>query len=79
MLVGIGTSIQSLDVIRVQGDGGRGVFDNLVPDAQSIVAGSAVGVEDRVGLAKDSLGVQLNGLVVVLAAVGLVARGLELL
>jgi Flp pilus assembly pilin Flp len=42
------------------------------------VAGSAVGVEDRVGLAQDSLGVEVNGLVVCLVAVGLVASLLQL-
>jgi hypothetical protein len=78
MLVCIGTSVESLDVGGVQVNGSSSILDNVIPDAQGIVASSTVGVEDGVGLAQNSLRVEVDGLVVVLAAIGLVAGILEL-
>lgn len=78
VLVGIRTSVQGLDVGRVKVESGSGIFDYLVPVAERIIAGGAVGEEDGVRLAEDSLGVEVDGIVVVLAAVGLVASSLEL-
>lgn len=78
VLVGGGAAVNGLDIVGVHGDGSGGVVNDGVPLAHGAVAGSAVGVEDGVGLAKDGLGVELNGLVVRLVAVGLVAGLLEL-
>jgi hypothetical protein len=55
VLVGVGAAVQGLDVLGVEVDRGRGVLDDLVPVAEGVVAGGAVGVEDGVGLAEDGL------------------------
>ena len=78
MLVGSGTTVNGLDVLVIHADSRSGVFDDLVPLAHGAVAGSSVGVENGIGLAEDSLGVKVDGLVVSLIAVGLVAGLLEL-
>jgi hypothetical protein len=79
VVVGIGTAVQGLDVLGVEGDGGGGVLDDLVPVAERVVAGSPVGVVDRVGFAENGLGVESDGLLEVLSPVGLVAGLLQLL
>lgn len=72
------SSVQSLDVLVVHRKRSRGVLDNLFPFRQNIVAGGTVGVEDGVGLAQNGLSVQVNGVVVVLGAIGLVTSSLKL-
>jgi hypothetical protein len=42
------------------------------------MTGSTVGVVDGIGLAKNGFGIQADGLVKVLSAIGLVARFLKL-
>jgi hypothetical protein len=78
LLVGVGAAVEGLDVLVVEVDGGGGVVDDLLPVAHGVVAGGAVGVEDGVLLAQDGLAVQVDGAVVVLGPVRLVARRLEL-
>lgn len=78
VFVGDGSSVQGLDILVVHGQGGRGVFHDLIPIRQHIVTRGPVGVVNGVGLAEDSLSVQLNGSVIVLGAVGLVTGNLEL-
>ena len=79
VVVGVGAAVQGLDVLGVEVDGGGGILDDLVPVAQGIVAGSAVGVVDGVRLAQNRLGVEPNRLGEVLGPVGLVAGLLQLL
>lgn len=78
MLVRNGSSVEGLDVLVVHRERSRGVLDNLFPFRQNIVAGGTVGVEDGVGLAQNGLSVQVNGVVVVLGAIGLVTSSLKL-
>lgn len=77
VFVGDGSSVQGLDVLVVHGQRGGGIVHNLIPIREHIVTGGPVGVVNGVGLADDSLSVQLNGPVVVLGAVGLVTGNLE--
>lgn len=78
LLICIGSAVQGLDVFGINGDSGGGVIDNLGPVGHGVPAGSTVGVEDSVSLAEDSLAVEIDSAVVVLAAVSLVASGLQL-
>lgn len=78
MLVGIGSAVQGLHVERVKVYGGGGIFDDLIPGAESIEAGGPIREEDRVGLAEDGFGVEVDSTVVVFAAISLVSRVLEL-
>lgn len=78
LLVGVCSSVKGLDVLRVDRNSGSGVLNDLRPVAHRVPAGGTVGVEDSVGFAENGLAVQVNGTVVVLASVGLVASGLEL-
>ena len=77
VFVRVRSSIEGLDVFVVQRQRGRGVFDDLLPIAQRVVTGGAVGVEDGVRLADDGLGVELDGVSVLLGAVCLVAGVLQ--
>lgn len=70
--------VQGFDVLAVHGESGTGIFDNLLPLRQNVVAGGTVRVEDWVGLAENGLSVELNGFVVVLGAIRLVSSSLEL-
>jgi hypothetical protein len=79
VVVGVGAAVEGLDVLGVEVDGSSGVLDNLVPVAQGIVAGSAVGVIDRIRLAQNGLGVEPDCLLKVLGTVRLVAGLLQLL
>lgn len=78
MFVGVSSSVQRLDVGGVEADRGSSILDDLIPNTQSIVARSSVGVEDGVGLAKNGFRVQVNSSVVVFAAICFVAGILEL-
>lgn len=51
------SSVQGFDVFRVHGNRGAGVLDHLIPLAQYIIAGGAIGVVDRIGLAEDGFAV----------------------
>ncbi|KAI6768290.1 hypothetical protein HG530_006299 [Fusarium avenaceum] len=64
VLVGGGATVDGLDVVRVHVDSGGGVLNDLIPFAHGAVTGGSVGVEDRVGLAENGLGVKFNGFVV---------------
>lgn len=79
VVVGIRAAVEGLDVLGVEVDGGGGVLNDLFPVTEGIVAGGAVGVVDGVGLAQDRLGIEPNGLLEVLGAVGLVAGLLQFL
>lgn len=70
--------IQCLDVLRIHVDGSSGVFNDLVPFAKRVVACCTVGVEHWIWFAQDGLTVQLDGLVVVLGTVRLVAFRFQL-
>ena len=78
LLVGVGAAIQCLDVLAVELESGSGVLDNLLPLVLSIIASSAVGVEDWIWLAKNGLPVEVDGLVVVLGSVCSVSSSLQL-
>lgn len=79
VVVGIGAAVKRLDVLGVEVDGGSGVLDNLVPVAQGVVAGGAVGVVDRIRLAQNGLRVEPDGLLKILGPISLVAGLLQLL
>jgi hypothetical protein len=55
VVIGVGAAVESLDVLGIEVDGGGGVLDDLLPLAEGIVAGGAVGVVDRIRLAEDGL------------------------
>lgn len=78
MFIRNSSPVQGLDILAIHGKGSSGVFDNLLPFGQDIVAGSAVRVEDRVRFTKDSFSVKFDRLVVVLRAVSLVTGSLQL-
>lgn len=78
MLVSSSATVNSLDIFGVHVDGGSGVLNDLIPFAHGAVASSSVGVEDGVSLAENGLGVEVNGFVVGLVAVGLVTGLLQL-
>ena len=78
LLVGIGSSIASLDVEGVEIESGGGVCDDLLPVAQGVVASGTVRVKDWVLFAEDRLAVEIDCFVVLFCAVGLVSGSLEL-
>lgn len=73
VFVGGGSAVDGLDVLRVHGNGGSSICNDLVPLAHSTEAGGTVGVEYGVGLAKNRLRIEANGLVVCLVTIGSVA------
>jgi hypothetical protein len=73
MVICISATVQGLDVLGVEVDRRGSVVDNLLPFAESIVAGGPVGVVNWVWLAKDGLRIELDGLLEILASIGLVA------
>ena len=78
VVVSVGTTVEGLDVLRVEGESRCGIFDNLLPITLRIVACSPVGVVNRVRLTDDGLRIELNCLGKVSVAICFVARLLEL-
>lgn len=77
LLVGLGAAVDGLKVDAVDAQGGGGVINDLLPLGKGAVARGTVREVDGVLLAKDSLGVEVDGVVVRLVAVGLVSGALQ--
>ena len=78
VLVCDSSPVEGLDVFAVHGESGAGVLNDLLPVGLHVITGGAVGVEDGVRLAKNSLAVQINGVGVVLGSISLVTSSLQL-
>ena len=78
VVVGVGAPVQSLDVLGVEDERGRGVLDNEIPLVEGIVASGSVGIVHGVGLAENGLGVKVDRFLKVLGAICFVSCLLQL-
>ena len=78
MFIRVRPAVECLDIFAVEGNRRCSVFDDLVPVSQSIVARGTVRVEYGIRLAQNSLAVKLDGFIVALITICLIASNLEL-
>ena len=78
VLIGNGPTVQGLDIFIVHGDCSAGVFDDLVPIGENVVARCTVRVVNGIRLAQDRFSIQLNRSVILLVAKRLIPGRLQL-